>query len=198
MGQRENPPIIKYNSKWLDKLSFQEVIELASQFTVQQMLERDMFEKRIQIGSPVHLHEFLYPLMQGYDSVMIDADVELCGTDQIFNALAGRTLLKKKSGKEKFVVAVTMMEDPETGELMSKSKGTGIFLNTSSRDLFGQVMAQRDSMIEVLFRHVTSVSLEEIKNIINQPREAKLRLAKEIVEMFFGKRGSPRRRAIFY
>jgi tyrosyl-tRNA synthetase len=185
---QENPPVVKYNSEWLDALSFQEVIELASQFTVQQMLERDMFEKRIQAGNPVHLHEFLYPLMQGYDSVMIDADVELCGTDQTFNALAGRTLLKKKMGKEKFVVTVTMMEDPETGELMSKSKGTGIFLNASPRDLFGQVMAQRDSMIEVLFHHTTHISLEEIQEILKDenPRNAKIRLAFEIVRIFYG------------
>ena len=92
---KENPVQIRYNSEWLAKLNFKEVIDLASNFTVQQMLERDMFEKRITEEKPIHLHEFLYPLMQGYDSVVLDVDVELCGSDQIFNALAGRTLLKK-------------------------------------------------------------------------------------------------------
>src|SRR3989344_955531 len=87
----ENPALIKRNSEWLSKLKFGDILSLASNFTVQHMLERDMFEKRIQEGKPVHLHEFLYPLMQGYDSVAMDVDVEVGGTDQIFNALAGRT-----------------------------------------------------------------------------------------------------------
>ena len=90
-----------YNSVWLSKLSFTDVVDLASNFTVQQMLERDMFSKRFKDGSPIHIHEFMYPLMQGYDSVAMDVDAELCGTDQIFNALMGRTLLRKLKNKEK-------------------------------------------------------------------------------------------------
>ncbi|QQS61600.1 MAG: tyrosine--tRNA ligase [Candidatus Moraniibacteriota bacterium] len=184
----ENPPCIRYNSDWLSQLRFDEVIGLASNFTVQQMLERDMFEKRMQKGDPVFLHEFLYPLMQGYDSVVLDVDVELCGTDQIFNALSGRTLLKKCKNKEKFVVAVTLMEDPQTGELMSKSKGTGVFLNADSRNMFGQIMSQGDGMIEILFKHCTAVSLKEISEIMEKEnfRDAKLRLAQEIVKIFYG------------
>ena len=100
-----NPVQIKYNSEWLGKLNFAEVLELASNFTVQQMLERDMFEKRMKVEKPIYIHEFMYPLMQGYDSVAMDVDVELCGTDQIFNALAGRTLMQKMKNKDKFVVA---------------------------------------------------------------------------------------------
>lgn len=184
----DNPPIVKYNNDWLSKLTFEDVIELAANLTVQQMLERDMFEKRIAAGEPVHLHEFLYPLMQGYDSVAMEVDAELCGTDQIFNALTGRTLLKKLKNKDKFVVAVTLMENPKTGELMSKSKGAGVFLDTSANEMFGQVMAQPDEMIEILLTHCTLLALSEIKSIMQavNPRDAKLRLAKEIVTLYHG------------
>lgn len=183
-----NPPLIKYNHDWLSKLKFEDVIKLASNLTVQQMLERNSFSKRITEGKPVHLHEFLYPLMQGYDSVSMDVDVELCGTDQIFNALVGRTLLKKLKDKEKFVVAVTLMEDPKTGDLMSKSKGTGIFLDVSAKDMYGQTMAQSDAMIEILFVNVTKLSLPEIKKILdtNSARDAKMKLALEITTIFHG------------
>jgi tyrosyl-tRNA synthetase len=184
---KNNPPQVKFNNDWLSKLSFEQLITLASNFTVQQMLERDMFEKRINAGQPVHLHEFLYPLMQGYDSVAMDVDVELCGTDQIFNALAGRTLMKKLKGKEKFVVAVTLMENPKTGELMSKSKGTGVFLDATPEDMYGQIMSQPDEMIKILFVNLTEFSLEKIDEIVGlHPKEAKRKLAKEIVSMYHG------------
>jgi tyrosyl-tRNA synthetase len=137
----DNPVLVKYNSEWLGKLDFAQVLELASNFTVQQMLERDMFQKRMEKGTPIYVHEFMYPLMQGYDSVAMEVDVELCGTDQIFNALAGRTLLQKLKGKEKFVIAANLIADENTGQLMSKSNGTGVFLDLSPRDLFGGVMA---------------------------------------------------------
>lgn len=185
---KENPPQIRFNHDWLSKMSFEDVVGLASNFTVQQMLERDMFEKRIEAGEPVHLHEFLYPLMQGYDSVAMGVDVELCGTDQTFNALAGRTLLKKLKGKEKFVVTLTLMENPVTGELMSKSKGTGIFLDATANEKFGQVMAQSDEMTKVLLVNCTLLPLPEIDEIMTaeNPRDAKLRLAKEIVTIYHG------------
>ena len=104
----ENPPLIKYNSEWLSKLTFTDVVNLASHFTVQQMLERDMFAKRLKENTPIHLHEFMYPLMQGYDSVAMDVDVEICGTDQTFNALAGRTLIKRLKNKDKVVIALNL------------------------------------------------------------------------------------------
>lgn len=183
-----NPPKVRFNSEWLSKLSFEEVLHLASNMTVQQMLKRDMFERRIKNEEPIHLHEFLYPLMQGYDSVAMDVDVELCGIDQTFNALVGRTLLGKLKQKEKFVVVVTLMENPKTGELMSKSKGTGVFLNTSPRDMFGQIMAQPDEMMELLFVNCTHLPLEEIQTLLasDRPRDTKVRLAREIVTIFHG------------
>lgn len=187
-ADQKNPPKIMYNHDWLSKLTMEELIKLASNFTVQQMIERDMFQKRLKEKKPIHLHEFLYPLMQGYDSVAMDVDVEVCGTDQIFNSLAGRTLLKKLKNKEKFVVAVTLMENPKTGELMSKSKGTGVFLDTSAKDMYGQVMAQPDEMIVILFTHCTLLPLDEINQILKtpNPRDAKARLALEITTMFHG------------
>jgi tyrosyl-tRNA synthetase len=187
-GEWVNPPKIKYNNNWLSKLNFEDLIGLAGNFTVQQMIERDMFQKRIKEQKPIYLHEFLYPLMQGYDSVAMDVDVEICGTDQIFNALTGRTLLKKLKNKNKHVVAVTLMENPKTGELMSKSKGTGVFLDVSSNDMYGQVMAQPDEMIRILFVNNTYLSLEEIDKImsLSNPKDSKQRLAFEITKIFHG------------
>jgi len=186
---RKNPPQIKYNSKWLAKLNFEDILHLASMITVPRLLERDMYQKRLKEGKTIHLHEFMYPLMQGYDSVAMDVDVEVCGTDQTFNALTGRDLLQKMKGKEKFVVAVTLMENLKTGELMSKSKGTGVFLDVKPAEMFGQVMAQPDEMIEILFVNNTLLALNEIKQIMSgNPRDAKARLAFEIVKIFHGEK----------
>lgn len=187
-GARENPPKIMHNHDWLSKLNLENLIILASNFTIQQMIERDMFQDKIKEGKPIYLHEFLYPLMQGYDSVAMEVDVEVCGTDQIFNALAGRTLLKKMKGKEKYVVVVTLMENPKTGELMSKSKGTGVFLDATPNDIYGQIMAQPDEMIEILFVNNTYLPLEEIKKLmaLKNLKDAKTRLAFEITKIFHG------------
>jgi tyrosyl-tRNA synthetase len=183
----KNPAKIMYNSSWLSDLKFSDVIQLASHFTVQQFIERDLFEKRIESGDPIHLHEFMYPLMQGYDSVAMDVDAELCGTDQIFNALAGRTLLKRLKNKDKFVIALNLVANPKTGELMSKSKGTGVFINTSSNDLFGAIMALPDPMIEPLFINCTRIPLSEKESIMSKgPRDAKAAMAFDIVKRFHG------------
>ena len=185
---KENPPRILYNSKWLSKLTMEEIIKLASNFTVQQMVERDMFQERIKRNKPVFLHEFLYPLLQGYDSVDMDVDVELCGTDQIFNALAGRTLLKKIKNKEKFVLIVNLMENPKTKELMSKSRGTGVFLGSSSSDMFRAIMAQPDEMTEIFLVNNTRLGLDRVKEILKEkPMDSKKIAAFEIVKIFHGK-----------
>ncbi len=187
-NDKKNPPKIMYNHDWLAKLNMEDLIRLASNFTVQQMLERDMFQKRLKEQKPIHLHEFFYPLMQGYDSVAMNVDVEVCGTDQIFNALTGRALLRKLKNRDKFVVAVAVMENPKTGELMSKSKGTGVFLDVSAQDMFGQIMAQPDEMIEILFTNCTLLPLPEIKLIagMDNPRNAKVKLAYEICKIYHG------------
>ena len=187
---KKNPPEIVYNHDWLSKLTMEDVINLASNVTVQRMLERDMFQKRIADEKPIYLHEFMYPLMQGYDSVALGVDVEMCGTDQIFNALMGRTLLKKFKNKDKFVVAVNLMENPVSGELMSKSKGTGIFLDFSPEDMYGGIMAQPDEMIKVFLVNNTRMSLTEIEELLklDKPRDAKMKTAYEIVKIFHGEK----------
>lgn len=188
-GDKINPPQVAYNSKWLAKLTLNDVIKLASNFTVQQMIERDMFEKRWNENIPIYLHEFLYPLMQGYDSVAMDVDVELCGTDQTFNALAGRLLQKRLKNKDKFVVIVNLMANPKTGALMSKSQGTGVFLSSPPNEMYGAIMAQPDEMIEVLLVNVTRIPLAEKKSILDLgPRDAKAKVALEIVKKFYGEK----------
>ena len=185
----ENPARIEYNSKWLSKLTLENVVDLASNFTVQQMLERDMFQKRLASNAPIHLHEFLYPLMQGYDSVAMDVDVEVCGTDQTFNALAGRTLQKRLKDKDKFVVALNLIANPKTGELMSKSNGTGVFINLPPKEMFGAIMSLPDPMIDPLYIYCTRLPLEDKKSFDDLgPRKAKARLAHEIVKKFHGEK----------
>jgi tyrosyl-tRNA synthetase len=187
---KDNPVKILYNHDWLAKLTFEEVLNLSSNFTVQQMIERDMFQKRIADGKPLYLHELFYPLMQGYDSVAMDVDVELCGMDQKFNALAGRTLLRKLKDKEKFVFITTLLENPDTGEkMMSKSLGTGVFLDFSANRMYGAIMAQADENMRQLLTDCTWLSLEEIEKILDveNPRDAKMRLAKEVVTIYHGK-----------
>jgi tyrosyl-tRNA synthetase len=196
---KNNPPKVLYNHDWLAKLTMEDVVSLASKVTVQQMLERDMFEKRMKEEKPIYLHEFMYPLMQGYDSVAMDVDVELCGTDQIFNALMGRTLLKKLKNKEKFVVAVNLMENPKTGELMSKSKGTGIFLDFSTSDIYGAIMAQPDEMTKVFLINNTRLPLETITELEKElgPKEYKMRAAFEVVKVFRGEEEAKKAQADF-
>ncbi|MBP5353321.1 MAG: tyrosine--tRNA ligase [Alphaproteobacteria bacterium] len=183
-----NPAEVVLNSTWFDKMSVTELIELLSNSTVQRMLERDMFQKRLSENRPIHLHEFIYPMFQGFDSVALDVDVEICGLDQTFNALTGRTLVRRMKDKEKFVVCVNLMENPVTGELMSKSNGTGVFLNTDAATMFGQIMALPDEMIELILVNNTRVPLEQIKalDIQNHPRDAKLFAASEVVRIFHG------------
>ena len=189
----ENPALLKRNSEWLASMNLGDVINLAQNFTVQQMLERDMFEKRIAGGVPVYLNEFLYPLLQGYDSVAMDVDIEIGGTDQTFNMLAGRTLQKHFHHKEKFVIATTLLEHPVTKKkIMSKSEGNYIALNDSSQEMFGKTMALPDEMITQMFVDCTYVPMVEIGKMAEDivtggnPRDAKVRLAKEIVRLYHG------------
>ncbi|PIR41273.1 MAG: tyrosine--tRNA ligase [Candidatus Yanofskybacteria bacterium CG10_big_fil_rev_8_21_14_0_10_46_23] len=189
VDNKDNPVKILYNHAWLATLSFEDVLNLASNFTVQQMIERDMFQERIKSGKPLYLHELFYPLMQGYDSVAMDVDIEMAGTDQKFNALAGRTLLRKLKDKEKFVFITTLLENPKTGEkMMSKSMGTGVFLDFKADQMYGAIMAQADENIRQLFVDTTWLDLKEIEAILGQssPQEAKKRLAFEITKIYHG------------
>jgi tyrosyl-tRNA synthetase len=191
---KDNPVEIVYNHDWLSKMNFEDVIDLASNFTVQRMLERDMFEKRLKEEKPIYVHEFFYPLMQGYDSVHLDVDVEICGNDQKFNALCGRTLLQRYKNKEKFILITTLLENPITKEkMMSKSMGTGVFLNMNNIDMYGKIMAQPDENIYQLFVDCTYESLDNINkiqkelelNLVN-PKDLKMQLAFEITKIYHG------------
>ncbi len=192
------------NSSWLSKLDFSDIIGLASNFTVQHMIERDMFEKRLQEEKAIYLNEFLYPLMQGYDSVALNVDLEIGGTDQTFNMLAGRTLQKKFNNKEKFVLTTTLLEDPRTGKkLMNKSEGNVIGLLDAPDEMFGKVMALPDETIVQVLTHCTEVSLQKIKEIENDlasgknPRDAKMFLGEELVTLYRGRDAGIKARANF-
>ena len=184
---------VKYNTKWFNLFSFYDFLLLMRETTVQQLLERDMFQKRLQSGKPLYTHELVYPLLQGYDSVAMNVDAELCGTDQTFNALMGRTMLRKYRNKEKFVIAMRLIE--ADGVMMSKSKGTGVFVDMDTggnHRMFGSIMALSDGFISPLFRGCTRVPIKEIQEMENNSgvalRDAKMRLACEIVKMFWGVR----------
>ncbi len=190
---KKNPIDFKFNSKWLAKLDFEKMAELASNFTVQQMLERDMFKKRLTENKPLYVHEFYYPLLQGYDSVAMGVDLEVGGTDQTFNMLAGRTLVKRYLNKEKFVVTTTLLVNPVTGEkLMSKSAGTGVGLNEPPDSMFGKIMALPDAGMIQMFVDCTRLPMEEVKEqgkalkAGQNPKEIKMILAKEIVALYHG------------
>ena len=182
---------IDYNHRWFDKVSAEQLLELLRETTVQQLLERDMFQKRLNDGKPLYTHEMMYPILQGYDSVAMQVDAELCGTDQTFNALMGRTMAQRYIQKEKFVIATELIQ--ADGVMMSKSAGTGVFVdieNGGNHRMFGAIMALPDGFIDPLFRGCTRIPIDEITKINMSGgvavRDAKLRLAQEIVGMFWG------------
>ncbi len=182
---------VVYNGDWLSQLSFQNIVELAQHFTVQQMIERDMYQKRLQAGKPIGLHEFFYPLMQGYDSVHMEVDLEIGGNDQLFNMLAGRTLLQAYKGKEKCVLTTPLIEGTD-GRKMSKSYGNVINIADEPADMFGKVMSMSDALIIKYFLLCTDVPLKEIDEVDqslkggSNPRDAKVKLAGDIVKLYHG------------
>lgn len=176
---------IAYNSKWLGKLNFADILELTSEFTVGQMIERDMFQERIKAENPIYLHEFMYPIMQGYDSVALDTDVEVGGNDQTFNMLAGRTMLKRR-GKEKFVLANKLLVDP-TGKKMGKTEGNMVMLSDEQNDIYGKVMSWPDSLMPLGYEICTRVDRNEYDSLIaSDPKKAKMQLAREITALVYG------------
>ena len=181
-----------YNSSWLKKLTFEEIIKLASQFTVAQMIERENFTARYRAGKPIGLQEFLYPLMQGYDSVAIRADVEIGGTDQTFNMLAGRAIQKVYNQKPQNIVTLTLIEGTD-GQKMSKSLGNVIGITDNHNEIFGKIMSMDDSLIIKYFTLCTQLPLQKIEKIKKylksrelNPRDAKAELAYEIVALYHG------------
>ena len=196
----KNPVQVKFNSKWLAKMSFADVVELSSHFTVQRMMERDMFANRIKEEKPIYLHEFLYPLMQGYDSVAMDVDGEVGGNDQTFNMLAGRTLMKDLKNKEKFVLTGKLLVD-SSGKKMGKTEGNMVAFSDAPEDMFGKVMSWTDGMIGSGFELCTTLPVPEIKKMqveIQNPRDLKLKLAYEIVKTFLGEKSAKVAEAHFH
>lgn len=190
----KNKAEIKFNSKWLGKMNFEKVLSLASNMTVQQMLERDMFEKRMEEGKPIFLHEFIYPLMQGYDSVAMNVDVEIGGNDQTFNMLCGRDLMKVMKNKEKFVITMKLLED-NSGKKMGKTEGNMVALSDTGEEMYGKIMSWTDGLILPGFELCTDVSKEEMEELrrllgegVVNPRDLKMRLAKEIITIFQGEK----------
>ncbi|MCU0679717.1 MAG: tyrosine--tRNA ligase [Planctomycetes bacterium] len=187
----DNPVQFKRNYEWLSKLNLNDLIKLMSQTTVQRMMERDLFERRLKENNPIHLHEFIYPLMQGYDGVAMEVDMEIGGADQIFNMLTGRTLSRAYLNKEKFVRANKMMDAPD-GRTMSKTKGNGINLGDSAEDMYGKAMSYPDSAITSGLEMLTDVPMEQIKEISEEikkgsnPMQFKKLMAYEIVKTIKG------------
>lgn len=186
-----------FNSRWHSKMRFAEVIGLASRFTVQQMIERDMFQKRIKNRKPIGLHEFLYPLMQGYDSVALNVDAEIGGTDQTFNMLAGRTLLRIYKDKEKLVITTRLLVNPKTGrKLMNKSEGGMINLDDEPGDIFGKLMALPDESIfevAVLCTEMREERIGELKKMVSRglnPKDAKTEIARDVVKTIYGEKAA--------
>ncbi len=194
-NSKKNSVKIAFNSQWFGKMKLEEIMDLMSKITIQKIMARDIFRKRKKMGKEIFFHEFLYPLLQGYDSVKLDTDIELGGSDQIFNMLVGRDLMKIYKKKQKFVIAKEILEDPKTKKmLMSKSEGNYISLDEKPNNMYGRIMALPDEVIASCFTHWTEIPLNKIKQIAQDikskklnPKKAKSILAKEIVTMYHNK-----------
>jgi len=180
---------IRYNSEWLSDLKLVDIIKLASSMTVARMLERDTFELRHKKGEPIGVHEFLYPLMQGYDSVIIKSDVELGGTDQTFNNLVGRDLQRLNGQQPQVVITTPILVGLDGKEKMSKSLGNYIGVTDEPNEIFGKVMSISDEMMENYFKLLTDLPIERIAELVDpdktHPKEAKILLGKTIVSQFY-------------
>ncbi|MFU7515109.1 tyrosine--tRNA ligase [Clostridium sp. HCS.1] len=184
---------VKFNSTWLSKLNFDDVLKLAATTTVARMLERDDFQKRYNNNVPIGIHEFFYPLMQAYDSVALEADIELGGTDQTFNILMGRTLQKTRGQEQQIAMFMPILEGLDGIEKMSKSLGNYIGVNEPANVMFKKVMEVPDSLIIKYFELATDEhpdKIEEIKERLNNgenPRDIKLELARIITALYHSK-----------
>jgi tyrosyl-tRNA synthetase len=184
---------VRYNSEWLGKLGYEQTIRLASHFTVSQMLERDEFHKRFQAEQPISLHELLYPLMQGYDSVALESDVELGGTDQRFNLGAGRELQRHYGQKPQIILMTPIIEGTDGVQKMSKSLGNAIGINEPPAEMYGKLMSINDDLMWKYYVFLTDLRQSEVDALQAEvaggklhPMEAKKRLARSIVGDFHG------------
>lgn len=182
---------VVFNSTWLSGLTSYDMIRLASQLTVARMLERDDFKKRFESNRPISIHEFLYPLIQGYDSVALGADVELGGTDQLFNLLMGRDLQRSRNQEPQVVLTMPLLEGLDGVNKMSKSLGNYIGISESPDDIFGKVLSISDELMFRYYELLSDMTLEEVASLKKDmeqgkvhPKEVKVRLAKELVSRF--------------
>lgn len=190
---------VRFNSEWLAPMTFADVITLSAKYTVARMLERDDFAKRFGNEMPISIHEFFYPLMQGYDSVALEADVELGGTDQKFNLLMGRHLQKEYGQEPQVALMMPILEGLDGVQKMSKSLGNYIGITESPREMYGKTMSIADELMIRYFELVTPVSMEEIRSIdvglksgSLHPRDVKMRLGREIVSIYHGPEAAAR------
>lgn len=195
---------LAYNSQWMDNMVVSDFIKLTSVQTVARMLERDDFRKRYQQQHPISIHEFLYPFIQGYDSVALQADVELGGTDQIFNLLMGRDVQKAYGQEQQVVMTLPLLEGTDGVQKMSKSYNNYIGVDDPPADMFGKVMSISDELMWKYYELLSSRSLDEIHGLQDRvsrgalhPMEAKMDLAAEMVERFHGKRDADLARESF-
>ncbi len=183
---------VRYNSEWLDKLNFTDIIKLASNFTVAQLIEREDFNKRLAAGHELSLHELLYPVMQAYDSVMLEADVEFGGTDQRFNNLAGRDLQRKLGQLPQHVVLTKLLVGTDGSQKMSKSLDNYIGVTDEPVNMYGKVMSIPDELIAPYYELCTDIELSVIDELVKtlaegaNPRDSKASLAREIVRIYHG------------
>lgn len=181
-----------HNEEWSNILKPVDMLELASNFTVQQLIERDMFQERLKAGKEIYLHEFLYPIFQAYDAVTMEVDLQVGGNDQIFNMMAGRSLMRKLKNREKFVLAMKLLTDPQ-GKKMGKTEGNIISLDDSPEDVYGKIMSFPDELILIGFELLTDKSMEEISRLEKDlgsslnPRDAKAELAFEVTSKLSSK-----------
>lgn len=185
-----NQTVVKYNSEWLGKMSFRDVIELSAKCTVARILERDDFKNRYESGKPISVHEFFYPLMQAYDSVQIEADLELGGTDQTFNVLMGRNIQKDYGQDPQITLFMPLLEGTDGIEKMSKSLGNYIGINEDATTMYTKVMKVPDELIIKYYELCTDVHPDDIDKIKarldsgENPRDVKMELAKEITKLY--------------
>ena len=195
---------VHYNGEWFEKMAFKDILELTSRFTVARMLERDDFEKRYKSGAPIAIHELLYPLMQAYDSVAIKADVEIGGTEQLFNLLAGRTIQEAFGVVPQVALTLPILEGVDGVQRMSKSLGNYIGISESPKQIFGKVMSIPDNLIYSYFKLTTDVdskTLADIKAALEtenvNPMEYKKYLGETLVEMYHSREAAANARAEF-
>lgn len=186
---------IVFNSEWMGKMAAEDLIHLSSRYTVARMLERNDFQKRFNENKPISIHEFLYPLIQGYDSVALKSDVEIGGTDQKFNLLVGRELQREYGQEPQVVVTLPLLEGTDGVKKMSKSLGNYIGIEEPPSEIFGKVMSVNDEVMLRYYELLTDRTLKEIKKL--HPKEAKKRLAWKMVESFHSREAAERAREDF-